>query len=65
MSQLRCICQNANLPEHVIQQNLEDADRKRLERIRLSRKIDSNPDLIWCPNKLCQKDIQRSKRRER
>ena len=53
MKTFRCICQSGQIPEAVVQRNLNERQKERLSRIRLSRKIDMNPLLIWCPNINC------------
>ena len=37
-----------------MQRILKEEDREKLARYRLSRKVDANPNLIWCTNKDCE-----------
>ena len=57
MSRIRCICRNGDLPEQIVVANVTEKDYERLQRLRLSRKIDQNPNAIWCPNIQCEKDV--------
>ena len=60
METIKCICHNDYvLSEDVVKENLSEKEYQRLERIRMSRKIDKNPNGLWCPNLKCQKDMER------
>mmetsp|Transcript_15367 Transcript_15367/g.19419 ORF Transcript_15367/g.19419 Transcript_15367/m.19419 type:complete len:150 (-) Transcript_15367:235-684(-) len=62
MSRIRCICQSGDIPEDVIVANVSSKEYERLKRLRLSRKIDMDPNAIWCPNLKCEKDIVKTGR---
>ena len=64
MKLIKCICQSGEIPEDVIKDALSEKEYKRLERLRLSRKIDNSEDMIWCPNLKCEKDIKRNNKSE-
>jgi len=42
-----------------VKAQLSETEYKRLLRIRLSRKIDGNPNMIFCPNLKCEKEVER------
>mmetsp|Transcript_22478 Transcript_22478/g.26377 ORF Transcript_22478/g.26377 Transcript_22478/m.26377 type:complete len:98 (+) Transcript_22478:1064-1357(+) len=54
MSRIRCICRTGDLPEETLVAILDEKDYTRFSRLRLSRKIDLNPNAIWCPNLGCE-----------
>ena len=62
MKLIKCICKDGELPEDVIEATITEKEYARLKRIRLSRKIDQNDEMIWCPNLNCEKDITRLKK---
>ena len=59
MAAFRCICQQGIVPEEIVEAQLSETDYKRLLRIRLSRKIDANPNMIFCPNPKCEKEVEK------
>ena len=58
MSALKCICTEGSTSEDVIKMILSETEVKRLDRIRLSIKINSNQNMIWCPNIECDREIE-------
>ena len=57
MSRIKCICGTGELKEEIFEANLTEKEYERCKRIRLSRKIDMNPNAIWCPNTKCEKEV--------
>lgn len=59
MARFKCICYSGVIPEKMVLENLSKEEITRLERIRLSRKIDKNPNMIFCPTLNCEKEIEK------
>jgi hypothetical protein len=53
------ICSHGPVPEDIVISSLSEKDYKRLLRIRLSRKIDANSNMFFCPNPKCEKEVLR------
>ena len=61
VNRIKCICQSGQIPEHVIKAAVEPKEYQRLLRLRLSRKIDGNKNMIWCPHLGCEQEIEKKR----
>ena len=59
MQAFKCICTSGSVPEEVVKTQLDETQYRRLQRIRLSRIIDANPNMVWCTNLKCEKEVER------
>ena len=60
MQDFICVC-GKRISDEFASKCLDEAQLKKLARMRLGRKIDGDPDLIWCPYLGCEKDVRKVK----
>ena len=61
----KCLCGGDEINESLLERYLGEDQFKKLKRLRLSRKIDTNPNMIWCPNIDCEKEIEKKGRQRK